>query len=63
MATVFAYEDLVARWADTSRETGEGGRRPADMWIPMRPAMGFDHASRHASSKPPTNMSASEADR
>ena len=33
MATVFAYEDLVARWADTPREVGEGDRRPADLWI------------------------------
>lgn len=63
LATVFAYEDLVARWADTPREAGEGDRRPADLWIPMRPAMGHDHTGQPAWSISTEIMRGADTDR
>ena len=63
MATVFAYEDLVARWADTPREVGEGDRRPADLWKPKRPTMGHEHADGPAWSNPAAIMSGAEPNR
>lgn len=63
MATVFAYEDLVARWADTPREVGEGDRPSADLWIPMRPTMGHVYAGGPAWSIPAAIMSGAGSDR